>query len=135
MKMINKYILFLLLFVSEIALAIIHFYYGISSLLNMLYDTLRLKLYFAIFWDYNQQSYKYEDYMSRAIIYHTNPVYCILISIALSLLLALIIKYNKEKNTIFRALTCISIFILVVSLIITVGVLYCYCDEMSHEVV
>ena len=52
----------------------------------MLYDTLRLKLYFTLFWDYSRNSFKYEDYMSKAIKYQSNPIYCILITIAIILL-------------------------------------------------
>ncbi len=124
-----------LLFLGEMALAIIHLYYGISSLLNMLYDKFGLKLYYTMFWDYDKNTYKNQDYMVKAITYHMDPIYCILISMALSILLALIFKYNRDKNTLSRVLKCISVLVFGISLLITVGVMYCYFDEMSHEVV
>ena len=101
----------------------------------MLYDTFRLKLYYTMFWNYDKSAYKNWNYMDKAIKYHMNPIYCILISIAISLLFVLIIKHSKEKTIPIKILISLSILILVASLIITVGVLYCYCDEMSHEVV
>ena len=134
MRIIKTYTHVLLFFLGEAILAIIHFYYGISSLLKMLYDNFRLKLYYTMFWDYDKSTYKNWDYMDKVIAYHMNPIYCILMSIAISLLFVLFIKHNKEKAIMIKILIILSILILVVSLIITVGVLYCYCDEMSHEV-
>ena len=135
MRIKKPYTHVLLLFLGEAVLAIIHLYYGISSLLKMLYDTFRLKLYYTMFWNYDKSAYKNWNYMDKAIKYHINPIYCILISIAISLLFVLIIKHSKEKTIPIKILISLSILILVASLIITVGVLYCYCDEMSHEVV
>ena len=135
MRIIKPYTRVLLLFLGEAVLAIVHLYYGISSLLKMLYDTFRLRLYYTIFWNYDKSTYKNGNYMEKAITYHMNPIYCILMSIAISLLFVLIIKHSKEKTIMIKILLILSILILVASLIITVGVLYCYCDEMSHEVV
>ena len=55
----------LLFFLGEAILAIIHFYYGISSLLKVLYDNFRLKLYYTMFWDYDKSTYKNWDYMDK----------------------------------------------------------------------
>ncbi len=132
MKIIKKYILFL--FVSEITLSIIHFYYGVSSFLNMLFDKLGIKLYFTLFWDYNKSTYKYRDYMNKAIAYHMNPIYCILISIAI-ITMSVLIVIKCEKQSIGKVILYISIIIMILSLFITFGVMYCYFDEMSHEVV
>lgn len=134
MRIIKTYTPVLLFFLGEAILAIIHLYYGISSLMKMLYDNFRLKLYYTMFWNYDKSTYKNWDYMDKAITYHMNPIYCILMSIAISLLFVLFIKHNKEKTIMIKILIILSILIFVVSLIITVGVLYCYCDEMSHEV-
>lgn len=130
----KKYIVFLLLLLSEISLAIIHFYYGISSFLNMLFDKFGIKLYFTIFWDYNKSTYKYSDYMGKAIAYHMNPIYCILISVAI-ITFSVLIKIISEKKSIGKVIIYISMLMLILSLFITVGVMYCYFDEMSHEVV
>ena len=134
MRIIKKYILFLFLFVSEIALAIIHFYYGISSFLEMLFDKFGIKLYFTIFWNYNKSTYKYQGYMGKAIAYHMNPIYCILISIAI-ITLSVLITIKCEKKSIGKVIICLSILIMILSLFITFGVMYRYFDEMSHEVV
>ncbi len=87
-----------------------------------------------MFWDYNKSTYKNWDYMDKAINYHMNPIYCILMSIAILLLFVLFIKQNKEKTVMIKIFIIFSILIFVVSLIITVGVLYSYFDEISHEV-
>ena len=134
MKVLKKHILFLFLLISEIALFIINFYYGISSFIEMLYDTFRLKLYFTLFWDYSRHSFKYEDYMDKAIAYHTNPIYCILISIATLLLSILLLVYYKRNNLKYgKLLLFISIFLLAITILIIIGVLYCYFDEMINE--
>ena len=100
----------------------------------MLYDTLRLKLYFTLFWDYSRNSFKYEDYMSKAIKYQSNPIYCILITIAIILLSILLIVYHKKNNLEHRTiLLCICILILTITILITIGVLYCYFDEIANE--
>ena len=134
MRIIKPYT-HILLFLCEAVLTIIHIYYGISSLLKLLYDIFRLKLYYTMLWDYDKSTYKNWNYINKAIAYHMNPIYSILISIAISLIFILIIKHSKEKTITIKILIILSILIIVVSLIITVGVLYCYCDEMSHEVV
>lgn len=134
MRTIKKYILFLFLFVSEIALAIIHFYYGISSFFDMLFDKFGIKLYFTLFWDYNKSTYKYRVYMDKAIAYHMNPIYCSLISIAI-ITLSVLIAIKSEKKSIIKVIICLSILIMILSLFITFGVMYCYFDEMSHEIV
>lgn len=130
----KKLILSLFLFVSEIALAIIHFYYGISSFLDMIFDSFGIKLYFTLFWDYNKSTYKYRNYMDKAIAYHMNPIYCILISIAIITLFVVITIISKKKS-IGKAIICLSILTMILSLFITFGVMYQYFDEMSHEVV
>ena len=56
----------LFLFISEIVLFAIHFYYGVSSFLEMLSDKFGIKLYFTLFWDENKHAYKYWDYMDKA---------------------------------------------------------------------
>lgn len=130
----KKYIVFLPLLLSELFLTIIHFYYGISSFLSMLFDMFGIKLYYTIFWNDNTHTYKYWDYMGRAIAYHMNPIYCILISIVIITLFVLI-KIISEKKSIGKVIVYISALMLILSLFITVGVMYCYFDEMSHEVV
>lgn len=135
MRKIKKYIIFSLLFISELSLFIIHFYYGISSSLDMLFDKFGIKLYFTLFWDYSKSTYKYWDYMEKAIKYHTNPKYCIIIFIAIVTLSVLSIIYQKKENSINKKLIWIHIIMLILSLFITLGVMYCYFDELSHEVV
>ena len=130
----KKYIVFLPLLLSELFLTIIHFYHGISSFLSMLFDMFKIKLYYTIFWNDNTHTYKYWDYMGRAIAYHMNPIYCILISIVIITLFVLI-KMISEKKSIGKVIVYISVLMLILSLFITVGVMYCYFDEMSHEVV
>lgn len=100
----------------------------------MLFDKFGIKLYFTIFWDYNKSTYKYHEYMGKAIAYHMNPIYCILISIAI-ITLFIFIKIISEKKSIGKVMLYISTLTLILSLLITVGVMYCYFDEMSHEVV
>ena len=134
MKVVKKHILFLFISISKITLFIINFYYGISSFIEMLYDTFRLKLYFNLFWDYSRHSFKYEDYMDKAIAYHTNPIYCILITIAIMLLSILLLVYHKRNNLKYvKLLLCISIFLLAITILIIIGVLYCYFDEIANE--
>ena len=130
----KKYIVFLPLLLSELFLTIIHFYHGISSFLSMLFDMFNIKLCYTIFWNDNTHTYKYWDYMGRAIAYHMNPIYCILISIVIITLFVLI-KIISEKKSIGKVIVYISALMLILSLFITVGVMYCYFDEMSHEVV
>lgn len=130
----KKYIVFLPLLLSELFLTVIHFYYGVSSFLSMLFDMFGIKLYYTIFWNDNTHTYKYWDYMGRAIAYHMNPIYCILISIVIITLFVLI-KMISEKKSIGKVIVYISVLMLILSLFITVGVMYCYFDEMSHEVV
>ena len=125
---------YLILFAGEIALAIINFYYGISSFLEMLFDKFGIKLYFTIFWDYNKSTFKYHEYMGKAIAYHMNPIYCILISIAI-ITLSVLITIKSEKKVLGKIILYSSILIMIFSLFITLGVMYCYFDEMSHEVV
>ncbi len=134
MRIIKKNILFSFLFVSEIALAIIHFYYGISSFLDMLFDNFGIKLYFTLFWDYNKSTYKYRDYMVKAIAYHMNPIYCLLISIAI-ITLSVVITIISDKKSIGKVIICFSVLTMILSLFITFGVMHRYFDEMSHEVV
>lgn len=64
---------------------------------DMLFDKFGIKLFFTIFWDYNKSTYKYHEYMGKAIAYHMNPIYCILISIAI-ITLSVLITIKCEKN-------------------------------------
>ena len=115
----KKYIVFLPLLLSELFLTIIHFYHGISSFLSMLFDMFKIKLYYTIFWNDNTHTYKYWDYMGRAIAYHMNPIYCILISIVIITLFVLI-KIISEKKSIGKVIVYISALMLILSLFITV---------------
>jgi hypothetical protein len=72
--------------------------------------------------------------MDKAIAYHTNPIYCILISIATLLLSILLLVYYKRNNLKYgKLLLFISIFLLAITILIIIGVLYCYFDEMINE--
>jgi hypothetical protein len=122
--------------ICDIILFIIHLFFGISSFFKMLYEKCNINLYYRIFWDYEKSTYKSCEYMNKAIAYHMNPIYCILISEAIAILSVLYIFYQKKLH--FKAnsvLFFICITILLITFIITLGVVYCYFDEMSHEVV
>lgn len=137
MKNKSRYVLIISLLVSEIIICAIHLYYGICSFLEMIYDILKIELYYTLFWNYKESTYKYWNYMNNAITYYTNPIYCILISIIiliLSILIIVLTKHKRDKN-LDKVIIRVSVFVLIITLMITTGVIYCYFYELSTEVV
>lgn len=49
--------------------------------------------------------------------------------------MSVLIVIKCEKKSIGKVILYISILIMILSLFITFGVMYCYFDKMSHEVV
>ena len=43
-------------FILEIAMFIVHFYYGICSALKMLYEKYEIELYYTLFWDHESKT-------------------------------------------------------------------------------
>lgn len=136
MDKLKKQIIFLSLSTCDIILFIIHLFFGISSFFKMLYEKCNINLYYQIFWDYEKSTYKSCEYMDKAIAYHMNPIHCLLISTTIAILSILYIFHHKKLH--FKANTVlffICITILTITLIIALGVMYCYFNEISHEVV
>ena len=98
-------------FIGEVTLFIIHFYFGIYSFFDMLFEKYGIRLYFTLFWDHENKTSKPENYVKLAIAYQYHPILCILVTIT------------------------ICILILVLSIIVTIGVIYMYKWEMEAECV
>ena len=123
-------------FILEIAMFIVHFYYGICSELKMLYEKYEIELYYTLFWDYENKTYKYENYMSVAIGYIYHPILCILVTITICILsISAIVRTRNEKGKKKMVILITSILILVLSIIVTIGVIYMYKWEMEAECV
>ena len=113
---------------------IVHFYYGICSELKMLYEKYEIELYYTLFWDHENKTYKCKNYMSIAIGYIYHPILCILVTITICILsISAMVRTRNEKGKKKIAIILISLLILLLSLVITFGVIYCYRDEMAHE--
>jgi len=123
-------------FILEIAMFIVHFYYGICSALKMLYEKYEIELYYTLFWDHENKTYKYKNYMSIAIGYIYHPILCILVTITICILsISAIVRTRNEKGKKKMVILITSILILVLSIIVTIGVIYMYKWEMEAECV
>ena len=122
------------IFILETALFAINFYFGIYSLFDMIPDKINIKLYHLLFRDDEKNTWKYPNYMEWACEYQMNPRYSILLTIVIFVFSILVVKHSRnEKGKKKMAIILISLLILLLSLVITFGVIYCYRDEMAHE--
>ena len=106
----------------------------------MLKREYQCKMYSWIFRDTVNHTFKYPDYIDIAIEYQMQPKYSIAISVAMILAFSLFIlveKFFSKENNIktSKKLYFIISALILLSLIITYSVIYCYKFEMAHEVV
>ena len=97
-------------------------------------------MYSWFFWDNSNPDFKYPNYVDLALEYQMQPKYSIAISVAMiiSFLLFVLIQklFQKEAdNKSSKKLYFIISALILLSLIITYSVIYCYKFEMAHEVV
>ena len=97
-------------------------------------------MYYWLFWDNVNQTFKYPNYTHLSLEYEMQPKYNIAISVAMiiSFLLFVLIQklFPKEAdNKSSKKLYFIISALILLSLIITYSVIYCYKFEMAHEVV
>ena len=121
-------------------LFIANLFFGIHSFFDMLEIKYQCKMYYWLFWDNVNQTFKYPKYTHLAIEYEMQPKYSIAISVAMiiSFLLFVLIQklFPKEAdNKSSKKLYFIISALILLSLIITYSVIYCYKFEMAHEVV
>ena len=124
----------------EILLFITNLYLGMYSFLKMLKIEYQCKMYSWFFWDNSNLDFKYPNYVDLALEYEMQPKYSIAISVAMiiSFLLFVLIQklFPKEAdNKSSKKLYFIISALILLSLIITYSVFYCYKFEMAHEVV
>ena len=124
----------------EILLFITNLYFGIYSFLKMLKIKHKCEIYYWLFWDNCNNVFKYPNYRHIALEYQMQPKYSIAISVAMIisfLLFILIQKFFSKENNIktSKKLYFIISGLILLSLIITYSVIYCYKFEMAHEVV
>ena len=124
----------------EILLFITNLYLGMYSFFKMLDIEYQCEMFNWLFWDNVNQTFKYPKYTHIAIKYEMQPKYSIAISVAMiiSFLLFVLIQklFPKEAdNKSSKKLYFIISALILLSLIITYSVIYCYKFEMAHEVV
>jgi hypothetical protein len=124
----------------EILLFITNLYLGMYSFLKMLRIEYQCKMYYWLFWDNSNNIFKYPNYRHIALEYEMQPKYSIAISVAMiiSFLFFVLIQklFPKEAdNKSSKKLYFIISALILLSLIITYSVIYCYKFEMAHEVV
>ena len=123
-------------FILEIAMFIAHFYYGVYSFFDMLFEKYGIRLYFTLFWDHENKTSKPENYVKLAIAYQYHPILCILVTITICILSILaIVRTRNEKSKKKMVILITSILMLVLSIIVTIGVIYMYKWEMEAECV
>jgi cellulose synthase/poly-beta-1,6-N-acetylglucosamine synthase-like glycosyltransferase len=123
-------------FIGEVTLFIIHFYFGIYSFFDMLFEKYGIRLYFTLFWDHENKTSKPENYVKLAIAYQYHPILCILVTITICILSILaIVRTRNEKSKKKMVILITSILMLVLSIIVTIGVIYMYKWEMEAECV
>ena len=124
----------------EILLFITNLYFGMYSFLKMLKIEYQCKMYSWFFWDNSNPDFKYPNYVDLALEYEMQPKYSIAISVAMIisfLFFVLIQKFfpKEADNKSSKKLYFIISALILLSLIITYSVIYCYKFEMAHEVV
>ena len=123
-------------FIVEVILFIIHFYFGVYSFIDMLFEKYRIRLYFTLFWDHENKAFKYKKYTHIAIAYQYRPILCILVTITICVLaISTMFQPRNEKGKKKIAIILISVLIMILSIIAAIGVVYMYNWEMSLEVV
>jgi len=124
----------------EILLFITNLYLGMYSFFKMLDIEYQCKIYSWFFWDNSKPDFKYPNYVDLALEYEMQSKYSIAISVAMILAFSLFIliqKFFSKENNIktSKKLYFIISGLILLSLIITYSVIYCYKFEMAHEVV
>mgnify|MGYP007102735059 CR=1 FL=1 len=123
-------------FIGEVTLFIIHFYFGIYSFFDMLFEKYGIRLYFTLFWDHENKTSKPENYVKLAIAYQYHPILCILVTITICVLaISTMFQPRNEKGKKKIAIILISVLIMILSIIAAIGVVYMYNWEMEAECV
>ena len=93
---------------------IAHFYYGVYSFFDMLSEKYGIRLYFTLFWNHENKTFKYKNYIHIAIAYQYHPILCILVTITICILsISAMVRTSNEKGKKKMVILITSILMLV----------------------
>lgn len=121
---------------SAYIISIIHLYIGFSALLEMLYYECGIEWYYDLFWNNATQNYIYPNYMKLSLRYTLHPILYLPITIFIIIVLLFTSWTLINKKEKYRYLWMfLNLLVILLTLVITVGLIYGYWFEMSSEVV